>query len=483
MPFSILKTFLTFTVINNHYFLHQATVLICRGLNFVDLTPPQPARTPGTASSSSCLRRSSSNCLHGRRSSNKTYLRSAMALAAGESSGLVSEADDHITDTFFNQKIFDKNILKNLKTTLTSIVKLLNEAGEAQVTDPDVKEWLYDVKQAVYEAEDLLEAMGSAHTFKKKVMRKFFPSLLPGKERTKMHEMQSDLESILKKLIDLLGRKDTLALIEKIGGQASQPRQPTISWMVSNFYGREKDLEDIVKSVLSEDANHKCIPIIGFGGIGKTTLAQAVYNDKRVEEKFRDRKGWVSVSEETDIDKVAKHVLEDLDWSVASNALTPNKLHVKLKQVMSKDKYLLVLDDVWYDNREAWGKFLDPLLNASSPASKIIVTTRNETVSSIFSASRAPYRLDELEEDACWSVFAFHAFRGENPRARDPRLETIGKEIARNCKGSPLVAGVLGGVLQSSRDIRKWRETLESRKAILALQQLLTTLHFFSFIL
>ncbi|KAI5596089.1 hypothetical protein BDE02_03G183800 [Populus trichocarpa] len=71
------------------------------------------------------------------------------------------------------------------------------------------------------------------------------------------------------------------------------------------------------------------------------------------------------------------------------------------------------------------------------------------------------HHLKELTEDSCWSLFAKHAFRGENPTAHEEFLE-IGRAIARKCKGLPLAAVTLGGLLRTKRDVEEWEKILES---------------------
>ncbi|XP_034922129.1 putative disease resistance RPP13-like protein 1 [Populus alba] len=68
------------------------------------------------------------------------------------------------------------------------------------------------------------------------------------------------------------------------------------------------------------------------------------------------------------------------------------------------------------------------------------------------------HHLKELE-DSCWSVL--HAFRGENPNDYEELLE-IGREIVRKCKGLPLAAKTLGGLIRTKRDVEEWEKILES---------------------
>ncbi|WKA00250.1 hypothetical protein VitviT2T_018629 [Vitis vinifera] len=85
-----------------------------------------------------------------------------------------------------------------------------------------------------------------------------------------------------------------------------------------------------------------------MGGIGKTTVTQLVYNDRRVEECF-DLKAWVCVSDEFDLVKIMKTILKAIN-SGTSNDNDLNLLQLKLKESHSREKFLLILDDVWNED-------------------------------------------------------------------------------------------------------------------------------------
>ena len=87
------------------------------------------------------------------------------------------------------------------------------------------------------------------------------------------------------------------------------------------------------------------IPIVGMGGLGKTTLAQAIFNNKNVTEHF-ELKAWVCVSKEFDVCRVTKRILEE-EISDTCNFEGLNLMQLKLKERLMGKKFLLVLDDVW----------------------------------------------------------------------------------------------------------------------------------------
>jgi hypothetical protein len=175
----------------------------------------------------------------------------------------------------------------------------------------------------------------------------------------------------------------------------------------------------------ASNLEYSVIPIIGMGGIGKTTLAQLVYNDESV--KF-DCKAWVCVSDDFDIPRITKTILQHLG-SCEDKDL--NVLQERLKDKLSGKKFLIVLDDVWSNNYDDWTALSLPF-SAGARGSKVIITTCIEDIASKMGSVRA-YTLERLSFDECLRIFTQHALDSRNFDAH-LELKEIGEEIVGKCK-------------------------------------------------
>ncbi|XVF83171.1 hypothetical protein PTKIN_Ptkin16aG0112300 [Pterospermum kingtungense] len=366
---------------------------------------------------------------------------------------------------FIRGNKLEKLLVNKLKPMLMSVKAVVDDAEQRQITNPNVKDWVAELKDAVYDAEDLLdeiafEALRSRleaedQTTSTKVSH-LISSLNPFNRK-----MDSKLKDILERLEPLVNQKDILGLKEHCGVEKAFQRSPATSLVDdSGVYGRDDEKEAIMKLLHPESSTENqidVIPTVGVGGIGKTTLAQLIYNDKRVQEWF-DLKAWVSVSEEFDAFRVTKTILDEITSS-CDDSKNLNQLQLKLREKLLGKKFLFVLDDVWHKSYVDWEN-LKSSFTCGAKDSKIIVTTRDESVASIVRTVPTNH-LNVLSHEDCWELFAKHAFVNTSP-SMHPDLKGIGEEIVKRCNGLPLAAKALGGLLRCQLDADEWKRVLES---------------------
>ncbi|KAM0821350.1 hypothetical protein ACQ4PT_072291 [Festuca glaucescens] len=144
--------------------------------------------------------------------------------------------------------------------------------------------------------------------------------------------------------------------------EAFTPRRPPIGSTTAQdtLYGRrdifEKTLYDITSGT-NHTETHSVVPIVGPGGIGKTTFAQHLYNDKRVEDHFAIRV-WVCASTDFDVRRLTKQIHECIRASEKEGSDTANQsndlelLQIYIAQKLKSKRFLIVFDDIWDCNRE-----------------------------------------------------------------------------------------------------------------------------------
>nr|AAF19148.1 Vrga1 [Aegilops ventricosa] len=274
-------------------------------------------------------------------------------------------------------------------------------------------------------------------------------------------------------LKDLDSVASTLSsLLKQAQGSGLPPAVPVPDFDASTLlqgghkvFGRNKELNDIVQMLVEPPSPHctacKVVSIVGFGGLGKTTLAQSVYDDLRVKSHF-DLRAWAYVSGKPDKVELAKQILRSANprygGSIDKDA-TFATLQLKLNRLMSSKRFLIVLDDIWGDDpftNEAYNEILSPLRSMES-GSRIIAVTQTPKVAGMLDASHT-YYLNALGADDCWSLIKESALGGWSTHEESTQeLEQIGRKIAAKLNGLPLAAKLMGGLLGATKSTKYWR--------------------------
>jgi hypothetical protein len=223
-------------------------------------------------------------------------------------------------------------------------------------------------------------------------------------------------------------------------------------------YGRDAERDKIIDLLIngkSEDL--QLLPIVGIGGVGKTTLARFVYGDQRIKHRFVVQM-WVCVSTNFDKVRITREILEHVcpDRQQYGNITNFNVLQDILQKNLENKRFLLVLDDLWEEkDRDGWKSLLAPLKYTHVPGCMILATTRIPYVAKMI-GTMDPVQVNGLDEKDFWQFFKACAFGNENHEGH-PILQSIGQQIVKALKGCPLAARSVGAVLNRNVSYEHWR--------------------------
>ncbi|KAJ8426772.1 hypothetical protein Cgig2_034031 [Carnegiea gigantea] len=338
---------------------------------------------------------------------------------------------------------------------MTAARNVLDDLGEKRNSCPLMKRRPNKVKHALYDAEDLIDEIRTTAL----QQRLYDAGVHSARGADSLDSFYEETESRFERTNKIF--KGIKELINVSGPMASLETQQPLSSSRVPVTSLDRAAVNI---------NSRVVALIGVPGIGKTTLAQSIFNDPKAGETF-DFRTWISVSEVFDISQIITSILHLLPmpssayntYDTSADAFTTNLEFSQwcLRQRMIGKKFLIVLDDVWEENIDANWNALHVSLGSAATGSTVMVTTHNKDTARRFHPIFT-LELHKLSDDDCWSLIKERAVA--DPHAvLDESLEEIGRRIAAKCRGLPLAAKALGSLLASASDARKWENIENSR--------------------
>ena len=216
--------------------------------------------------------------------------------------------------------VFLHQELEGIKPALDKVAQVPWDRHHEQV-----KVWARQMREASYDIEDLLDTFlvrvqGSEPADQSKLKRalKKMGGLF-GKAKAR-RDISSAIEDIKKQLQEVADRRDRCKIDEIVAKPADtsaiDPRLEAMYKEVTKLIGIDKSRGELLSMLSSPQGNElshekmKIVSVVGVGGLGKTTLAKAVYDE--LKSQF-DCGAFVLVGRNPDVKKVLRDILIDLD--------------------------------------------------------------------------------------------------------------------------------------------------------------------------
>ncbi|CAL5000773.1 unnamed protein product [Urochloa decumbens] len=376
--------------------------------------------------------------------------------------GVVSKAADALVQSVTRMWGVDDDRSK-LERHLVYVQSLLADAELKSDTDHAVRAWMKALKAVAYQADDILdnfqyEALRHKALSGQSLASKVLSNFTSKNRLIFRHKASRELKKVLEKIDVLVSEMKKFDLVVRAEALTQGLPRQTHSALDDSMeiFGRDDDKEVVVKLLLEkqDERGVQVLPIIGMGGVGKTTLAKMVYNNHRIQKHF-ELKMWHCVSENFEAIPLVRSIIELATNRKCDLPGTIELLHGRLQEAVGRKRFLLILDDVWNEDQHKWEDDLKPLLCSSigGSGSMIVVTSRSRHVASIM-GTLPSHELVCLSEDDSWKLFSKKAFSKGNQEQAE--LVRIGRRICNKCKGLPLALKTMGGLMSSKQQIQQW---------------------------
>ncbi|KAM7461389.1 hypothetical protein LguiA_029510 [Lonicera macranthoides] len=376
-------------------------------------------------------------------------------------SKLLSFASDQEEEEIISSWGFQKE-LKSLQETAEMVQALIFDASTNGKTHLEsVGIWLKKLNTVAYDADAVLE------DFNYQTLRLKLEEINPNMDKVR-HQFHLKITSINNSLDEIYKQGTQIGLVrlqwlESLDANVEHTEIRLTPPYVddSKVWGREAEVSRTVVNLCSSRMfeNHLPVfPILGMGGVGKTTLARLVCNHDKVVRHF-DEIIWITVSDDFDVTRLLNEMVQSLTGKNLRLSNVDGIVKNELGRRLKGKRYLLVLDDVWNVDRDKWNCLIKALLGiGTSKGSRIMITTRSQQAFSKMPYGRILF-LKGLSRKKGLSMFKQRAF-AEGGATETPKMERVGKDLVERCRGVPLALRALGGLMYFKKSETEWQSFL-----------------------
>ncbi|KAH6838113.1 hypothetical protein C2S53_001204 [Perilla frutescens var. hirtella] len=340
-----------------------------------------------------------------------------------------------------------KSQIESLEKDLRIFKAFLKDSVKKRRKDEQTKVLVQNIRDVVYEVEDVLDAFVTQLIEKKS--KNYF--LKFWKSPVDLHTIGKQVEDVKKKVeqarIDYANHK----VSDEHESQKPEVRPPREKDVV----GFEDVMEELIRRLTEETNDFDVVSLIGMFGLGKTTLAWKLFNDPAILYEFPIRI-WLSISQEFSDKDIFLGILKEFT-SITEEIRQKDdrELARTVASHLQTASFLIVMDDVW--TPADWDR-LRIALPKDNTKGKVLITSRNVDVGKYASCPRPPHELRFFTQKESWELLRLEALRKPDCPSE---LEGVGQRIARDCQGLPLAIVVIGGILAtkfSASDISSMRK-------------------------
>ncbi|CAL4991199.1 unnamed protein product [Urochloa decumbens] len=367
-----------------------------------------------------------------------------------------------------------KGEIKFLKEELESMKAALEDISKTpadQLPNQD-KIWGRNVRELSYDIEDSIDkfmvAWKSKSLTKQDGLRNVIGRSLDLMMQPKIrHKIATEIREMKSRIMEVDERRRRYEVSLSVDKPITvDPRLFAQFTEVKELVGIHEARDELIDKIMIENNEvpmnqGKIVSIVGFGGLGKTTLANAVY--KQIRGRF-DCCAFVSVSQTPDLKKLYKALLYDLGKSINEQTLDEMRLIKLLREFLDDKRYFVVIDDVW--DTSVW-KMIRCALPDNDVGYTIIATTRNSHVAE---QAGGAYKMKPLSSNNSRKLLYRRIFgnenkgiNGEEEKCPNEELAEVSDKILKKCAGVPLAIITMASMLAcKSRNIMDWYEVYNS---------------------